>query len=127
MDTNIIWSDRKRIWCGLPWTFTKYELRADKLLIKTGFLNQNEDEVRLYRIMDLSLSRSLSQRLFGLGTIRCSSVDKTMKDFEIKNIKNSEQIKNQLSDLVESARRNNRVSTREFMVDLDDDNDEDDR
>ena len=39
MDTNIIWSDRKRIWCGLPWTFTKYELRADKLLIKTGFLN----------------------------------------------------------------------------------------
>lgn len=127
MDTNIIWSDRKRIWCGLPWTFTKYELRADKLLIKTGFLNQNEDEVRLYRIMDLSLSRSLSQRLFGLGTIRCSSVDKTMKDFEIKNIKNSEQIKDQLSDLVESARRNNRVSTREFMVDLDDDNDEDDR
>ena len=83
--------------------------------------------MRLYRIMDLSLSRSLSQRLFGLGTIRCSSVDKTMKDFEIKNIKNSEQIKNQLSDLVESARRNNRVSTREFMVDLDDDNDEDDR
>ena len=127
MDTNIIWSDRKRIWCGLPWTFTKYVLRADKLLIKTGFLNQNEDEVRLYRIMDLSLSRSLSQRLFGLGTIRCSSVDKTMKDFEIKNIKNSEQIKEQLSDLVESARRNNRVSTREFMVDLDDDNDEDDR
>ncbi len=127
MDTNIIWSDRKRIWCGLPWTFTKYELRADKLLIKTGFLNQNEDEVRLYRIMDLSLSRSLSQRLFGLGTIRCSSVDKTMKNFEIKNIKNSEQIKEQLSDLVESARRNNRVSTREFMVDLDDDNDEDDR
>ena len=127
MDTNIVWSDRKRIWCGLPWTFTKYELRADKLLIKTGFLNQNEDEVRLYRIMDLSLSRSLSQRLFGLGTIRCSSVDKTMKDFEIKNIKNSEQIKNQLSDLVESARRNNRVSTREFMMDSDDNGDEDDR
>ena len=127
MDTNIIWSDRKRIWCGLPWTFTKYELRADKLVIKTGFLNQKQDEVRLYRIMDLSLSRSLGQRLFGLGTIHCNSVDKTMKDFDIKNIKKSEQIKEQLSDLVESARRNNRVSTREFMMDSDDNGDEDDR
>ncbi len=119
MDTNIIWSERKRIWCGLPWTFTKYELRADKLVIRTGFFTQRQDEVRLYRIMDLSLKRSLGQRIFGMGTIVCNSVDKTMKDFEIKNIKKSEQIKEQLSELVESARRSNRVSTREFMVDVD--------
>ncbi len=96
MDTNIIWSERKRIWCGLPWTFTKYELRADKLVIRTGFFTQRQDEVRLYRIMDLSLKRSLGQRIFGMGTI-----------------------KEQLSELVESARRSNRVSTREFMVDVD--------
>lgn len=116
MAQEIVWKDRKRVWCGLPWTFTKYELGDQKLIVKSGFLSQSQDEVRLYRILDLSLRRSLLQRVFGLGTIECHSVDKTMKNFEIKNIKNSEQVKEQLSDLVEEARRANRVSSREFMI-----------
>lgn len=64
-----IWSDRKRIFCGLPWTFTTYTLTSDRLFIETGMLGKHEDEVRLYRILDISLSRSLSQRIFGMGTI----------------------------------------------------------
>ena len=125
MEHEIVWQDRKRVWCGLPWTFTKYELSREKLIIKTGFFTQNQDEVRLYRILDLSLKRSLIQRIFGLGTINCHSVDKTMKNFEIKNIKDSENVKNQLSDLIEEARRSNRVSSREFMTEPEDDEIED--
>lgn len=125
MEHEIVWQDRKRVWCGLPWTFTKYELSKEKLVIRTGFFTQNQDEVRLYRILDLSLQRSLSQRIFGLGTIRCNSVDKTMKNFEIKNIRDSENVKNRLSDLIEEARRANRVSSREFMTEQEDEEDED--
>lgn len=125
MDHEIVWQDRKRVWCGLPWTFTKYELSKDKLIIKTGFFTQNQDEVRLYRVLDLSLQRSLLQRIFGMGTIRCHSVDKTMKNFEIKNIKDSENVKNRLSDLIEEARKANRVSSREFMTDQEEDDEED--
>ena len=126
MEHEIVWSDRKRVWCGLPWTFTKYELSKAKLIIKSGFFTQNQDEVRLYRILDLSLKRSVIQRMFGLGTIYCHSVDKTMKNFEIKNIKDSENVKNQLSDLIEEARRANRVSSREFMMEQEDDDEEGD-
>ena len=126
MEHEVVWKDRKRVWCGLPWTFTKYELGREKLVIKTGFFTQNQDEVRLYRILDLSLKRSLTQRMFGLGTIQCHSVDKTMKNFEIKNIKNSENVKNQLSDLIEEARRSNRVSSREFMTEQEDEDEADD-
>lgn len=125
MDNELVWQDRKRIWCGLPWTFTKYELGREKLIIKSGFFTQHQDEVRLYRILDLSLTRSLGQRIFGLGTITCNSVDKTMKNFEIKNIKNSEAVKNQLSDLVEEARQRGRVSSREFMTQQEDEEFED--
>lgn len=126
MEQTIVWEDRKRVWCGLPWTFTKYELSKEKLIINTGFFTQNQDEVRLYRILDLSLKRSLIQRMFGLGTIYCHSVDKTLKNFEIKNIKDSENVKNMLSDLIEEARRANRVSSREFMTEMDDDDQDDD-
>ena len=109
------WSDRKRIIFGLPWTFTKYAATDEKLLIRTGVLNVKEDEVRLYRILDLTLKRTLFQRLWGLGTIRVCSADKSTPEFEILNIKNPEIVKNMLSDMVEEERRKKRVSGREFM------------
>lgn len=113
--SKAIWHDRKRNFLGLPWTFTVYELTADKLYINTGFLNSREDEVRLYRITDLTLTRSLWQRMTGTGTIHCDSADKTMKNFDIVNIKDSADIKEKLSDMVEDARQKSRVYARENM------------
>ena len=109
------WSDRKRIIFGLPWTFTKYAATDEKLLIRTGVLNVKEEEVRLYSILDLTLKRTLFQRLWGLGTIHVCSADKSTPEFDILNIKNPEIVKNMLSDMVEEERRKKRVSGREFM------------
>ncbi|MCR5691401.1 MAG: PH domain-containing protein [Eubacterium sp.] len=120
----MIWRDRKRTFLGLPWSFTVYELDEERLYIKTGFLNQKEDEVRLYRIMDVSLSRSLGQRIVGVGTIHCASADKTLGDFDIKSIKKPKEIKEKLSELVEAQRDKKRVTNREYMVDHDDDMDD---
>lgn len=114
---DILWKDRKRIIFGLPWTFTCYALSEDRFFLKTGFLSVDEDEVRLYRIMDISLKRKLWQRLFGLGTICCCSADKSLKDFEIKNIKKSSEVKEMLSRLVEEERNRKRISGREFITD----------
>ena len=58
------WSDRKRIIFGLPWTFTKYAATDEKLIIKSGILNIKEEEIRLYRVMDLTLHRTLFQRFW---------------------------------------------------------------
>lgn len=117
---DAVWQDRKRIVFGLPWTFTKYILTKEKLLIQTGILNTREEEIRLYRIMDLTLRRSLAERLFGLGTIHCCSADKSTPEFDVKWIKNSAQVKEKLSALVEAERMAKRVSSREFMTDEDD-------
>ena len=127
METNFIWKERKRNALGLPWTFTKYALTDDRLFITTGLLKTVEDEVRLYRIMDLSLSQTLSQKIFGIGTIQVSSADKSMRDFEIKNIKKPREVKEQLSRLVEENRDKKRVTNREFMGDDTDFDDDDDR
>lgn len=112
-----LWKDRKRTLFGLPLSFTKYMLTEDRLFIEQGFLNKKEDEVRLYRIMDLSLNRSFIQRIFGVGTIHCCSGDKTMGDFDITSVKNPKDIKEQLSQLVESQRDAKRVTNREYMSD----------
>ena len=121
-----LWNDRKRTLFGLPLSFTKYMLTEDRLFIEEGFLNKKEDEVRLYRIMDLSLKRSLGQRIFGVGTIHCCSADKSMGDFDIVSVKHPREIKEQLSELVEAQRDAKRVTNREYMNDNDHDDFDDD-
>ena len=121
MAEEYVWRDRKRIIFGLPWTFTKYKLTESKLLIETGILSRKEEEVRLYRIMDVTLNRTLGERIFRLGTIHCCSADKTTPEFDIKRVKNAKQIKDLLSDMVEQERERRRVGTREYMSAEDDD------
>jgi len=123
---EILWKDRKRTFLGLPWSFTKYSLDEERLFIKTGVLTQQEDEVRLYRIMDISLTRTLGQRIVGVGTIHCSSADKTLGDFDIKSVKKPQEVKEQLSQLVEAQRDKKRVTNREHMIDHDHDCDDHD-
>lgn len=114
-----LWSDRKRTIFGLPLSFTKYSLTEERLFIEQGFLNKREDEVRLYRIMDVSLTRSFGQRIFGVGTIHCSSADKSMGDFDILSVKNPKEVKEQLSALIEAQRDAKKVINREYMMEDD--------
>ena len=121
-----LWSDRKRVlFFGLPLSFTTYRLTSNRLFINSGFLTQKQDEVRLYRITDVSLSRTLMQRIFGLSTIHCNSSDKTVGNFDIINVKDGENVKELLSQSVEEERMARRVYTRENMVDTVDDGDQD--
>ena len=121
------WKDRKRTIFGLPWSFTKYKLTDDKLMVSTGIFSVNEEEIRLYRIMDVTLKRSFGERLWGLGTIHICSSDKTTPELDIKRVRQSSDVKEMLSDMVEAARKKNRVSAREFMSadEIDDDMDDD--
>ena len=64
----VLWKDRKRI-CGLPITFTKYRLEGERLYVTKGLLRTVEDETLLYRVLDISLERTLADKIFGVGTI----------------------------------------------------------
>ena len=118
-----LWTDKKRTIFGLPLSFTTYSFDNERFYLKRGFLTIRRDEVRLYRVMDLSFRQTLGQRIFGVGSIICESADKTMKNFEIKNIKNAENVMEQLSRLVEEERERKRVSSREYLHDDEDDDD----
>lgn len=110
------WYGRKRLWCGLPWTFTKYGISNDRIFVECGLLNLKEYEVRLYRIVNINLTRSLIQRIFGLGTIHINSNDKDLKCFDIKNVKDSIRVKEMISESVEKERARNWVSSREYAL-----------
>lgn len=102
-----VWQDRKRIFFGLPWTFTVYRLTEKSLIVKSGVINVTEEEIRLYRIQDITLKRSLWERLCGLGTLHLCSSDKTAPELDIKHIKHPREVRTLLSDMVEKERAEN--------------------
>ena len=123
-----IWTDKKRsLFFGLPLSFTKYICTDEKFIVEAGMLSTREDEIRLYRILDLTLERSFMQRIFGLGTIKCDTMDKSMPKLEIKNIKKSRDVKEMISEAVEKERErvSSRVNMMSYGIDCDCDCDSD--
>lgn len=115
-DGDIIWTQRKRNWCRTPFTFTTYTLTADELATQSGLLHQSFDTVKLFRIVDITISRTLLQRIFGLSTILIDAMDQsTGGKIVLKNIIDSFAVRKELQHAVDAARNVNRVSTREFM------------
>ena len=125
---NYLWKDRKR-WLGMPLSFTRYALSEDRLFLSVGFLNIKDEEVLLYRIRDLSVSRTLWQRLFGVGTITVTSSDKTQPVIILKNIKDPMYVKEHIHANVEEMKIRRKVRIGEFSnmnTDLNDDDMDDD-
>ncbi len=113
---DYLWKDRLRH-LGLPLSFTRYALSEDRLFLETGFLSTNCEEIILYRIRDISLTISLWQRIFGVGTIKVESSDKTRPVLEIKNIKRPREVKELLHQTVEAMKLARRMRTTEIMTD----------
>ena len=125
-----LWHDRKRYF-GLPLSFTRYSLSEDRLFTSVGFLNIKDDEILLYRVRDIDTSRSLWQRIFGVGTVTVMSSDKTMPTLVLQNIKDPVFVKELIHKQVEETKIKRRVRFGEIMTDTDvddefDDNDLDD-
>ena len=113
-----MWHDRRRYF-GLPLSFTKYALTEDTVVRETGLLNLKEENVLLYRVLDIELLRPLVQRIFGCGTIVLHSSDQTSPELRILSVKNPKAVKEQVFQAVEEAKLRRRMRTTE-LLDADD-------
>lgn len=114
MADKLLWNDRKRH-LGLPVSFTKYSVTTSRIFRETGILNLQEEEVLLYRVRDISLTRNLVQRIFGVGTIHIYSSDKTSNHLDICNVRNPKKVKELIFEKVEEAKSNRRMRTTELL------------
>lgn len=110
---DLLWSDRKR-YIGLPLSFTKYSLTNERLVRKVGWLNTETDELLLYRIMDIEMKQSFSQKLFGVGTIYLHASDRSTPVLELINIKKPGEVKRYLSRLIEAVREEKQITGKEM-------------
>lgn len=125
MAIEILWKDRKRF-MGMPLSFTRYSLSEDRLFLSVGCFSIKDDEVLLYRVKDISVTRTLWQRLFGVGTVVVASADKTTPTLVLKNVKRPIQVKELLHSQVEEMKIRRRMRFGEMMTNEFDDDDNDD-
>lgn len=110
----ILWKDKKRYF-GLPISFTTYSFDNNRLYVRKGFFKTVEDEVLLYRVLDISIRRTLGQKIFGVGSVFLNTADQTLPILELKNIKNSDRVRKALSTIVEKERDEKRVLGKEMF------------
>jgi len=113
VEEEILWKDRKR-YLGLPISFTVYSLDNNRFYVKRGFFNSVMDELLLYRVLDVKLTRSLGQKIFGVGTILLITADQSNPSLYIKNVRHSDRVRKLLSNIVERERNEKRIMGKEM-------------
>lgn len=97
------------LFLGLPWTFTKYEIRDNVLTIIKGFFTVRENDCYMYKISDVEITSTLMQRIVGMSTIILYTSDVTDRTIVMKNIKHGREIKDFILQASESARLRRRT------------------
>ena len=107
---EIQFRERKRwLFFGLPFTFTVYTVGEDMITVSEGFLNKKENDCYMYKVQDVELLRSLGERIFGLGTVKCYTGDTTDPELYLTHVRNSKQIKDFILEVSEKARQKRRT------------------
>lgn len=54
---------------------TTYTITSQRIMVKTGLIGKNVEEIELLRVRDLSVAQSIMDRMLGIGTLTVFSDD----------------------------------------------------
>jgi uncharacterized membrane protein YdbT with pleckstrin-like domain len=102
------------IWKYLVVRSHVYELTSERLRFTRGVINQQVDEIELYRIKDSQLHRLWWMRLTGLASVALETSDRTMPNLVIPAIPDGMEMRELLRKQVETQRDKKRVRELDF-------------
>ena len=114
---DIIWKDRPHH-LGMPISLTKYSLSETRLFTQSGLLTTINEELQLFRVRDVRVTRSLWEKLFGCGSITLFSSDKSTPRLVLKHIKKPLELKERLVALIEAERKKHHIFGDDMMSNL---------
>lgn len=98
----------------MPISFTRYRLENNRLYVSKGFFSTVEDELVVYRILDVRLNRTFLDKILGVGSVTLYTADETHKELVLEKIKNPSQVRNLLSEMAEQERAKLGIKGREL-------------
>jgi uncharacterized membrane protein YdbT with pleckstrin-like domain len=91
-----------------------FELTSERLRVTRGVINQQVDEIELYRIKDSALLRIWWMRLTGVASVSLETSDRTMPKLIIPAIRGGMEMRELLRKQVEAQRDQKRVREMDF-------------
>ena len=79
------------------------------ITINKGLFKTTEDDCYMYKVQDVKLTRTLAEKMVGVGTITCFTGDSTDPQLVLKHIKKSKEIKEYILRASEEARLKRRT------------------
>lgn len=102
------------LWKYLEVRALVFELTNERLRITRGVINQQVDEIELYRIKDSLLLRVWWMRLVGVASISLETSDRTLQKLVIPAIADGMAMREILRQQVEAQRDKKRVRETDF-------------
>ena len=100
---------KRTAFLGLPLYFTTYTITEDMINVKEGFFKLVENDCYMYKVQDVTLTRTLMERIFGLSTIVCHTGDTTNPQLVLRHIKQGKLIKEFLLQASDEERMKRRT------------------
>lgn len=104
-------ADRMKGLIGL--NTTDYKLTNQRIIVKTGLIGKNIEEIELLRVRDLSVTQSVMDRMLGIGTLTIFSDDASSPQLWFRKIRNAHGVKDALRQAVREEKAVNNISYRE--------------
>lgn len=82
-----------------------YELTTQRIIHQTGLLSRRTDRIEVIDIDDVSFEQGLVQRMFGIGTIRIDSSDRSHPVLTMRGIANVHEVAGLFDDTRRKERR----------------------
>ncbi|NGZ73821.1 PH domain-containing protein [Saccharibacillus alkalitolerans] len=86
---------------GLLMNNVRYKITSQRLIVTTGLVGKKTEEIELVRVKDISLEKTVMDRMMGVGTILVHSSDPTAPEVRLEDVKEAEKVK----DLLRAAVR----------------------
>ena len=101
-------------WLYLGTKLMVYEFTSERMRIYEGILNQEINEVELYRVKDTRLEKPFWFRVLGLSNIVLTTSDRSLPTIDICAVRNGVEIREKLRKQVELLRDKKRVREVDF-------------
>ena len=106
----LVWA----FWNYLKVRCQRFELTTERLKITEGVLNQHLDEIELYRVKDVLMTRPWWMRITGLASLNLETSDRSLPQLVIPAIKDGVSLREELRKQVEIQRDRKRVRETDF-------------
>ncbi|WP_339266523.1 PH domain-containing protein [Paenibacillus sp. FSL R5-0470] len=92
---------------------TTYTITSQRIMVKTGLIGKNVEEIELLRVRDLSVAQSIMDRMLGIGTLTVFSDDASAPQLLFRKIHDAQTVKDVLRKAVRDEKIANNISYRE--------------